>query len=384
MIYLDHAASTPVKPQVAAAMRRYLEDPELMANPNSSHSAGRLARSAYEQLRGRVAAHFNCEPREVIFNSGGSEGDTHALVGTVRALLASGNRRPRVAIGAVEHEAVVQAARFCKELGAQIEAIPCDSNGLVSADALHAALRRFSPELVSVMAVNNEIGSVQPVAQIADLCMEFGAGYHCDAVRAVGHGLGWIQRDPRITMLTATAHKFGGPRGSGVMITRGDGAVLTRGGPAPLICGGGQERGLRAGTESLASAAGFIEALDLAEDAEAKRIDALRESFEQRLRERWPDCVIHGEGAPRATGITSVALPNADGAAMQHQLDERGICVGVGSACHGDQGGVASSTLRAMGVKPEVAAATLRISLGWNTREDELDTLLQNLIELAA
>jgi cysteine desulfurase len=147
VIYLDHAASTPVKPQVAQAMRRYLEDPELHGNPSSSHSAGRLARSAYEQLRGRVAAHFNCAAREVVFTSGGSEGDTHA-----------------------------QAALFCKELGAEITEIACDSHGLVSVDALHMTLRRFSPQLVSVMAVNNEIGSVQPVAQIAELCLEFGAG----------------------------------------------------------------------------------------------------------------------------------------------------------------------------------------------------------------
>lgn len=384
MIYLDHAASTPVKPQVAAAMRRYLEDVELMANPSSSHSAGRLARSAYEQLRGRVAAHFNCEAADVIFNSGGSEGDTHALVGTVRSLLASGNRRPRIAIGAIEHEAVVQAARFCKELGTEVTEIACDGNGLISVDALHMTLRRFSPQLVSVMAVNNEIGSVQPVAQIAELCMEFGAGYHCDAVRAVGHGLGWIQRDPRITLLTATAHKFGGPRGVGVMVVRDGGAVLTRGGPAPLVCGGSQEQDLRAGTESLVGAAGFAEALDLAEDTEAKRIDALREDFEKRLRERWPNVVIHGDGAPRATGITSFALPEVDGAALQHELDERGICVGVGSACHGDQGGVASPTLRAMGVKPEVAAATLRVSFGWNTTEDEVEKLIATLSEIYA
>jgi cysteine desulfurase len=377
VIYLDHAASTPVKPQVAQAMRRYLEDLELMANPSSIHSAGRLARSAYEQLRGRVAAHFNCEPRDVIFNSGGSEGDTQALVGTVRSLLASGNRRPRIAISAIEHEAVVKAARFCKELGAEITEIACDDQGLVSVDALHMTLRRFSPQLVSVMAVNNEIGSVQPVAQIAELCAEFGAGYHCDAVRAVGHGLGWIQRDPRITLLTATAHKFGGPRGCGVMVVRGGGAVLTRGGPAPLICGGGQEHGLRAGTESLAGAAGFAEALDLAEDAEAKRIDTLRESFEKRLRERWPDAVIHGDGAPRATGVCSFALPDADGAALQKALDKDGICVGVGSACHSDKGGVASPTLRAMGVKPETAAATLRVSFGWNSMEDEVTGLIQ-------
>jgi len=361
-------------------MRRYLEDPELMANPSSSHSAGRLARSMYEQLRGRVAAHFNCEPADVIFNSGGSEGDTHALVGTVRALLASGNRRPRLAVSAVEHEAVVQAARFCRELGAEVEAIPCDGSGLVALEALHHNLRRFSPQLVSVMAVNNEIGVVQPVAQVADLCREFGAAYHCDAVRAVGHGLGWIERDKRITMLTATAHKFGGPRGSGVLVLRGGTPFFSR--PAALVCGGSQEQGLRAGSESLAGAAGFAEALDLADPPEAKRIDALRESLEQQLRERWPQCVFHGENAPRATGITSVAIPGADGASLQRALDERGICVGVGSACHGDQGGVSSPTLRAMGVAPELAAATLRISLGWKTTEEEVGQVVTVLGEL--
>jgi cysteine desulfurase len=381
VIYLDHAASTPVKPPVAQAMRAYFEDAQLMANPSSSHSTGRLARSVYEKLRERVSAHFACRPEEVIFNSGGSEGDTHALVGTVRALLATGNRRPRIAVSAVEHEAVVQAARFCRELGAEIQELPCDGNGLVSIDALHMTLRRFSPQLVSVMAVNNETGAVQPVAQVADLCREFGATYHCDAVRAVGHGVGWIQRDARISLLTATAHKFGGPRGVGVLVQRRDDPAF-RVTMAPLICGGSQEHGLRAGTEDLAGACGFVEALDLATDEEAAGIDKLREALEQRLRERWPECVIHGEHAPRATGITSVALPGADGPSLQRALDERGICVGVGSACHGDSGGVSSPTLRAMGVKPEVAASTLRISLGWNTTEGEVERVVEVLGEM--
>ncbi|MDQ3024646.1 MAG: cysteine desulfurase [bacterium] len=379
MIYLDHAASTPVKTEVATAMLLYLSNDRLTANPSSSHDAGREARAALESLRERVALHFDCQPAEVVFNSGGSEGDTHALVGTVRAVLATGNRRPRVVVGAIEHESVVQAARFCRELGAEVEAVPCDGNGLVATEALYATLRRFSPQIVSIMAVNNEIGTVQPVAQIAELCQEYGAAYHCDAVRAVGHGLGWIQRNNRVSMLSASAHKFGGPRGTGVLIVRHQ---PYRAAPASLICGGSQEHGLRAGTENLASAAGFAVALDLASAEEATRIEALRSSLEQRLRDRWPQCVIHGEDAPRATGVTSVALPGANGAELQRQLDERGIYVGVGSACHGDSSGVASPTLAAMGVAPDVAIATLRISLGWSTTQEEIDALFGALGEL--
>jgi cysteine desulfurase len=371
--YLDHAASSPVKPAVAEVMQRYLTEPELMGNPSSNHVLGRKAKAELERLRGEAAEHFACEPKEVIFNSGGSEGDNHALLGTVRSLLASGNKKPRIAVSAIEHEAVVQAAVFCRELGAQVQAIRCDSHGVVTAEAVRATLKEFSPQILSVMAVNNETGVVQPVEQIAELAYEFGALYHCDAVRSVGHGLPTIQRKQAVRILTATAHKFGGPRGSGVMILRQPAPL------APVICGGGQEGGMRAGTQNLAGIAGFVEALKLATDEEAARTEALREKLETRLLERCPGCVINGHGASRATHITSVSFPGKSGEILQLDLNLAGIAVGIGSACQSAKGSAGSSTLAAMGVTTEAAAGTLRISLGWSTTEEHVDAFLGQL-----
>lgn len=378
-VYLDHAASTPLKPAVAVAMQPYLTDFALMANPSSSHAEGRAARAELERLCAAAALHFACEPRELIFNSGGTEGDNHAVLGVVRAELARGNRRPRIAVSALEHEAVVQAAQFGRELGAEIEAIRCDSTGVVQPEAVRATLRRFAPQLVCVMAVNNEIGTLQPVGLIAELCLEFGATYHCDAVRAVGHGLPAIQTDARVRLLNCTGHKFGGPRGVGLLVSR---SVAAGSRVAPLIVGGGQESGARAGTENLAGIAGLVEALALATPAEAQELERLRVGLEETLRERWPDCRIHGSDAPRATGVTSVAFPGCSGLELAAGLDTRGISVGVGSACHSGTGGVSSPTLAAMGVDPELAAGTLRVSLGWSTTEEHVQRLLEALTEL--
>jgi len=375
-VYLDHAASTPLKPAVREAMLPYLNEAALMANPSSSHADGRAAAAALASLRQRAAARFACAPQEVVFNSGGSEGDTHALLGA--ALLF--DRPIHLAISAIEHEAVAMAAARLRAQGHRVTLLPVTGDGVVPLEAAERLLGLDRVDLVSVMAVNNEIGTLQPVREIAELCRERGVLFHSDAVRAVGHGLKQIITDPAVALLNCTAHKFGGPRGVGLLVQREDSTLAGRRLPQ-LICGGGQEGGSRAGTENLAGIAGLVCALELATPEESAKIELLRSELERGLAARFPEAVIHGAAALRATHITSVAFPGASGSALQHALDERGISVGTGSACH--EGGEASSpVLRALGVPTKVALGTLRISLGWSTTREEIERLLVELAEL--
>lgn len=370
-IYLDHAATTPLKPRVAEAMHRALTDTETMANPSSDHLPGRNARAALDRLRRRVADKLFCQPEEVVFNSGGSEGDTQALVGTAQLI----DRPIHLAVSAIEHEAVLETAALLAHRGHRVSTIPVTGDGVVPVEAVEALLRDDRPDLVSVMAVNNEVGTVQPVREIAALCRQSDVIFHSDAVRAVGHGLESIVTDPNITLLNCTAHKFGGPRGVGVLVQR-------RLRLPPLICGGGQEQGSRAGTENLAGIAGLASALELATAEEAAGIEELRRWLENELVSRVPACEIHGKRAERATHITSVSFKPLSGYKLQAALDELGIAVGTGSACHDDGGVSISPVLEAMGVEEYLARGTLRISLGWSTTREELEQFLAHFIEL--
>ena len=370
-IYLDHAATTPLKPRVADAMHRALTDAETMANPSSNHLPGRSARAALDRLRQRVADKLLCQSEEIVLNSGGSEGDTHALVGSAQLL----DRPIHLAVSAIEHEAVLETAALLAHRGNRVTAIPVTGDGVVPVEAVETLLRDDRPDLVSVMAVNNEVGTVQPVREIAALCRQSDVIFHCDAVRAVGHGLESIVTDPNVTLLNCTAHKFGGPRGVGVLVQR-------RLRLPPLICGGAQEQGSRAGTENLAGISGLASALELASAEEAAGIEELRRWLESELVSRVPACEIHGKRAPRATHITSVSFKPLSGYKLQAALDALGIAVGTGSACHDDGGVSISPVLAAMGVEEYLARGTLRISLGWSTTREELEQFLAQFLEL--
>jgi len=370
-IYLDHAATTPVRPEAAAEMQHYLTDQTLMANPSSAHYAGRNAAQALDRLREQVARHFMCEFVDVVFNSGGSEGDTHALAGSALAF----DHPIHIAISAIEHEAVVEAAKQLASQGHRITTLPVSGDGTVPVEACENLIRSDRPELVSMMAVNNEIGTVQPVRAIAALCRQAGVLCHCDAVRAVGHGLRALVTDPNINLLNCTAHKFGGPRGVGVLVQR---RIRLR----QLIRGGGQEHGSRAGTEDLAGIAGLGKALKLATDDEAEALEELRGWLEHELVSLAPSCEIHGKRAPRATHITSVSFKPKSGYKLQEALSRRGIAVGTGSACHDDGAISISPVLTAMGVDELLARGALRISLGWSTTREELGVFLEHLEEL--
>jgi cysteine desulfurase len=335
-------------------MLPYLAEPDWMANPSSSHIDGQRAALALTECRARVAQHFACDPEHVVFNSGGSEGDTHALVGTAWLL----ERAVHVAVSRIEHEAVIEAGKRLRQLGHRVSYLPVTGDGLVPVEAVEQLITGDRPDLVSVMAVNNEIGTVQPVREIAALCQEREVVFHCDAVRAVGHGFGDLMRDPAISLLNCTAHKFGGPRGVGALIQRE--LKLPQ-----LVCGGGQEQGSRAGTENLASIVGLAAALDLANDEEAERVEDLRRRMEHELIARFPFCEIHGKLAPRATHVTSVSLKPKSAVRLQASLDELGVAVGTGSACHEDSDEITiSPVLAAMGVEEMLARGTLRSRLG--------------------
>jgi cysteine desulfurase len=370
-IYLDHAASTPLRPAALAAMQDCLTDPALMANPSSAHALGRAAKARLADCRARVAARFGCAPEDVVFNSGGSEGDTHALLGAARL-----HGTPcHLAISAFEHEAVEVAACSLVSPACRLSVIPVTGDGVVPLEAVEELLRDDPPDIISIMAVNNEVGTLQPVVEAAALCRAREVIFHTDAVRAVGHGLPEVERCPDIALLSGAAHKFGGPRGVGVLIQRG--LRLPQ-----LICGGGQEHGCRAGTENLAGIAGLTAALVLATPQEAAHLEGLRGELENHLRERFAQCVIHGAGAPRATHVTSVAFPGVYNRELQAQLDARGICVGTGKACHDAHSADNSGVLGAMRVPFELQRGTLRLSLGWSTTGAEIAALLDALGEL--
>jgi cysteine desulfurase len=280
-----------------------------------------------------------------------------------------------LAISVIEHEAVQMAAVRLEQGGHQVTRLPVDHSGVVDLPAMQNLCASQPPNLVSVMAVNNETGVIQPVANIAQVAKQHGALMHCDAVRAVGHGFEELLSNPDIDLLNCTAHKFGGPRGVGVLIQRG--IKLPQ-----LICGGGQEGGSRAGTENLAGIAGLVAALTDATAQEAAGIEQLREEFEAELLLRFPTAQIHGKLAPRGTHITSVGFPGLSAKKLQAKLDDQGLCVGTGSACHDDGQESLSPVLCAMHTPLDLIRGTLRISLGWNSSRQDWVTLLDILEEL--
>ncbi len=363
LIYLDHNASTPVRPEVVEAMRVCLED--LPANASSLHREGQRARAAVERAREQVAALVRARSDEVVFVSGGTEGDHLAAVGAAWARREEGRR---IAISAIEHHAVHGAAEVLAELGFAVEHLPVDGNGMLEV----AALDRLAPGtvLVSVMLANNETGVLQPVAEAAERARRAGARLHCDAVQAAGK----IPIDAEALAadyLVISGHKLGGPKGAGALVVR-------RGAPlAPLFRGSGHERGRRGGTENVPGIVGLgvaaeCAARDLA--SERPRLRALRARLEAAIRAAAPDTVIHGARAPRLPNTVNASFPGARSDHLLMALDARGVAVSAGAACA--SGAVEPSpVLTAMGVPRPIAICALRFSLGRPTTADEVDAL---------
>jgi cysteine desulfurase len=368
-VYLDHAATTPVRPEVLEAMLPYLSA-DAFGNPSSAHRFGRTARAGLEQARREVAEAVGAEPNQVIFTSGGTEADNLAIVGAALAARDRGGRMCAV-VSAIEHKAILAAAHAVCHLGGEEEILPVDSAGIVDLDALDRALERH-PAVVSVMWVNNETGAIQPVHEIARRCSAAKVPYHCDAVQALGKVPVHMDELP-CTLLTISGHKIGAPKGIGALIVRDRAAVEA------IIHGGGQQFGIRPGTENVAGAAALGCAARLAaleQPATAERLTRLRDDLAARLRAAVPEAVVHSEGTARAPQTLSLGVPGADAEAMLMHLDMAGIAVSGGSAC---STGAAepSHVLVAMGVPRELALGTLRFSLGHDTTEADIDRAVE-------
>ncbi len=365
-IYLDHAATTPVAPEVVAAMLPLMEG--RFGNPSSVHRRGDEARDVLATARAQVASLVGALPEEVVFTASGSEANNLAL----RGLLAGAPlKRRRLVVSAVEHPSVLETARDLEASGFPVTIVPVDANGVVDPARL-AAVLSDDVALVSVMWVNNETGTIQPVAPLEELAHRVGARFHCDAVQAAGK-LPIDVTAAGVDLLTIAGHKFNGPLGAAALIVR------RRVRLAPLITGGHQERSRRAGTENLPAIAGFglacaRAATRLADGRTAAA--AMGERLWARLQAAAPNAKLHGANGPRLGSILSVEFPGVEGEAMLHELDARGITVSTGSACSAASPGP-SPVLLAMGLSADEAHATVRFSLGDDTSEAEVELAAQ-------
>ncbi len=370
IIYLDHAATTPLDPEVLAAMRPYLT--EQYGNPSSIHRLGRAALDALDGARETVARTLGALPKEIIFTGGGSEADNLAVKGVALAQRRAG-RGAHVITSAIEHHAVLHAVEWLEAFGFETTVLPVDGDGLVRPEDLRAALRPDTV-LVSIMYANNEIGTVQPVAELGAICREAGVPFHTDAVQAAG-ALPLDVNALNVDLLTITAHKFYGPKGVGALYVR-HGVPLM-----PLISGGGQERRRRAGTENVAGAVGLAEALRRAEEQRPQYVAhcaALRDRLVAGVLERVPHATLNGHPTQRLPNNANIAFEGVEGESVLLLLDQHGIAASSGSAC--TSGSLeASHVLQALGIPYERAIGSLRFTVGRATTEEEVDTLLEVL-----
>jgi len=373
LVYLDHAASTPMYPEALAAMTVQLAR---TGNASALHASGRAARRVVEESRETVARAVGARPGEVVFTSGGTESDNLAVKGLFWARRDADPRRTRVLSTAVEHHAVLDTLHWLAEHeGAEVELLPVDRQGRLDLDALRRSVDRDpgSVALVSVMWANNEVGTVQPLPDVVAVAHEHGIPVHTDAVQAVGQvpvdvaGCG-------VDALTLTAHKLGGPQGVGALVVRREQAVV------PLLHGGGQERDIRSGTLDTPAVAGFATALEIAVGREAERsarVSALRDDLVRRVRDRVPDATLNGDpGAARLPGNAHLTFPGCEGDSLLMLLDARGIACSTGSAC---SAGVPqpSHVLLAMGCTDEASRGSLRLSLGHTSTTGDVDALVE-------
>ncbi|HYU08867.1 MAG TPA: cysteine desulfurase family protein [Gemmatimonadales bacterium] len=367
--YLDNAATTPVRPEVLEAMLPYLGS-EAFGNPSSAHRFGRAARAGIEAAKRAVADAAGAEPNQVVFTSGGTEADNLAIIGA--ALAAKDRGAPfRVAVSASEHKAVLAAAHAVQHLGGEEIILPVTASGLLEHEALDKALDR-GVAIVSVMWVNNEVGTVQPVAQLATRCRGAPPGvlFHSDAVQAFGK-VPVSLHDSGCALLTISGHKIGAPKGIGALIVRDRKAVEA------IIHGGGQQFGIRPGTENVPGIIGLGTAARLAaaeQQSLAARLRELRDELERRVLGIVPDAVINGWQGERAPHISNVSIPGTDSEALLMHLDLAGIACSSGSAC--STGAVEPShVLTAMGVPRELGVAALRFSFGKDSTIEDVEAV---------
>jgi len=368
MIYLDHNSSTKIDKRVLSKMMPYFR--ENFANPSSTYRIAQEAREALEDARETVANCLKCDPKEIYFTSGGTESNNLAIKGTAWRRRREGNH---IITSRTEHHAVLNPCRWLEGMGFKVSYIPVDSTGIVDVDALRKAI---TPQtiLISIMWVNNEIGTMQPIKEIAEIAREKGIYFHTDAVQAIGK-IPVNLKEIRVDMLSLSGHKIYGPKGIGVLFVR-EGTHIES-----LIHGGPHEMSLRAGTENVPEIIGLSEAVKIATTElgeENRRLSILRDKLETGLQERVPDIIINGHREKRVSNTLSLCIRYVEGESVLLHLDLNEICASSGSACTSGST-KPSHVLLAMGIEPEITYGSLRFSLGRENTEEDIDKVLDIL-----
>lgn len=365
-IYVDNAATTKTSRTAIEAMLPYMD--KIYGNPSSLHSVGQAAADALRKAREEAAEVLGCEPNEITFTSGGSEADNQALVSA--AAIGARKGKKHIISTVFEHHAILHTLKKLEKEGFEVTLLDVHENGMVSAQQVADAIREDTC-LVSVMYANNEIGSIQPIAEIGAVCKEKGVIFHTDAVQAVGH-VHINVKEENIDMLSLSAHKFHGPKGVGLLYAR-KGVRLTN-----IIEGGAQERGKRAGTENIPGIVGMVAALKEANaniDANAEKVSALRDRLIEGL-EKIPHSALNGDRTKRLPGNVSFCFEGIEGESLLLLLDAKGICASSGSAC--TSGSLdPSHVLLAIGRPHEVAHGSLRLTLSEENTQEEVDYIIE-------
>src|SRR5712691_973429 len=373
-VYLDHAATTPVDPEVAEAMSRVLR--ETHGNPSSMYAEGRAARAAVDRARDEVAAAINADPSEIVFTSGGTEADNLALRG---ALKARRDERDGLVTTAIEHHAVIDTARDLEQHAhVRVDVVGVDRYGIVDPEAIRDAIDERT-SLVSVMHANNEIGTIEPIAEIGAICREEGVTFHSDAVQTVGALEVDVRRIP-VDLLSINAHKFYGPKGIGALYVRRGTRVAT------MQTGGGQEKGRRTGTENVAGVVGLGMAMRIAAQrraTESARQAKLRDQLIDGVLVRVPGAVLNGHRTQRLPNNANFCIAGVDGESLIVALDLEGFAVSSGSACTSGET-EPSHVLLALGLDRELAKGSLRVTVGRSTTEAHVDAFVGALEHVVA
>jgi len=370
-VYLDHCATTPLHPDVLTAMLPFLRDS--FGNPSSIHTLGRKAREAVEEARGRVAALIGANASEIVFTSGGTEANNLAIQGVARARKDRGNH---IVTSSIEHHAVIKTCQYLERNGFTVTYLPVDHHGIVNPEDVKKALTDKTI-LVSVMHANNEVGTIEPIHEIGRIVTERGIPFHTDAVQSAGK-VPLNVKEMSVDLLSISAHKFYGPKGIGALYIR-EGIRID-----PILYGGEQEKGIRSGTENVASVAGLGKACELARETVAVRMDEIRkmrDALQERLSAAVPGLTINGHPVSRLPNCLSVSVPGLIGETILRDLDARGIAVSSGSACTSHSVEI-SHVLSAMGLPEETAQGTVRLSLGIMNTPDEIEYAATAFVEV--
>lgn len=367
MLYLDHAATTPVDPAVLEAMLPYFS--ECFGNPSSIYRMGRAALQALDDARSLTADVLHCAAKDIVFTGGGSESDNLAIKGAAFAAREQG-KGAHIITSAIEHHAVLHACDYLKAFGFEVTVLPVNSDGIVSPEDVRAAIRPDTV-LATIMYANNEIGTIQPIAELGAICRERGVLFHTDAVQAAG-ALSLDVNALNVDLLSLTAHKCYGPKGVGMLYVRRGTSLLTQ------INGGGQERRRRAGTENVAGIVGFAAALQGAEERRSRYVahcTALRDRLIDEILEQIPHTRVNGHRAQRLPNNANLSFAYAEGESLLLLLDQAGICASSGSAC--TSGSLEPShVLMALGLTVDEAHGSVRFTLGKDTTSADIDRLL--------